>query len=460
MSTSQQVAVLPVLRNGFESGLMTNITDRISVLKALHQIIREEEQAIFEALYDDLHKGKEEAWVSELGIVLDEIKTAIRQLKKWARPKRVPTNMVNLPSSSYVYPEPLGVVLIIAPWNYPFMLLMAPLVSALSAGNTVALKPSEYAAATGLVIENIIRKLQSNRIVQVVTGVGAELVPAMMQQFRFDHVFFTGGTEVGKKIYELAAAQLVPVTLELGGKSPCVVEPDANLEVAARRITLGKFSNAGQICIAPDYLLVHESVKPALVMALQNALKTFYGNDPKSSPEFGRIINQQQFERLSSYLQNLPLITGGETDASERYLAPTLVELNSTDHPLMKEEIFGPVLPILTYKEKSEVVQIIRQHPNPLAFYLFTEDKKNVEWWLQHVRAGTCSINNTAWQFTNPHLPFGGRGNSGIGSAHGKFGFDQFTHFKSVLDTPTWFDPAIRYPPLDGKLSLFKKIIG
>jgi aldehyde dehydrogenase (NAD+) len=451
---------LGTMKAGMLSGPFTTSEQRIDLLKKIKTAILNHEEPLFKALYQDLRKGREEAWVTEIGMTIAEIDQAIRKLEKWMRPKRVSTNLLNFPSSSYLYPEPLGVVLIIAPWNYPFMLLMAPMVGAIAAGNKVVIKPSENAPATEQVIGDIIDSIPDQKDILYVKGNGAEVVPALMNGFRFDHVFFTGGTLVGKKIYEMAARQLIPVTLELGGKSPCVVEEDANFKVAARRITLGKFSNAGQICIAPDYLLVHQSKREEMVQEIIACIKSFYGEKADLSKEYCRIINRNQFLRLKGYLHYEEIIYGGHTNEADLFIEPTLVAIKDLDSRIMEEEIFGPILPVISFRTKEEALSVIQRHPNPLAFYVFTGNKQKEEDWIRTVPAGTGCVNNVTWQFTNPALPFGGRGNSGIGAAHGKHSFDRFTHYKSVLKTPTWFDPLMKYPPLSGKLNLFKKIIG
>ncbi|MFD2527065.1 aldehyde dehydrogenase family protein [Flavihumibacter stibioxidans] len=458
----QQDLILPglqAMKKHFQSGQSSSYEARRDKLLRLQSVVRRFEEDIFRALYDDLHKGKEEAWATEIGIVHAEIRQALSQLTSWMRPKRVGTNLANLPSSSHIYNEPLGVVLVIAPWNYPFMLLLSPLIGAIAAGNAAVLKPSEYAPATDALIKKMISETFAPEEIMVVQGDGATVLPAMMNHFRFDHVFFTGGTTVGRIIYQMAASQLVPVTLELGGKSPCVVEADANIEVAARRIALAKFSNAGQMCIAPDYILVHHSVKDKLVDALKDHIRKFYSGDPAKSEDFGRIINEKQFRRLVAYLQQGRILEGGKTDESARYIAPSILDEVSPDAPIMKEEIFGPILPVLTYKSMEEALQVIARNPNPLAFYIFTNSEKREKAWIESVPFGGGCVNNTAWHFTNPSLPFGGRGYSGTGACHGKFSYDCFSHRKSVMKTPTWFDPGIKYPPFKGKLSLFKKLI-
>nr|WP_214460588.1 aldehyde dehydrogenase [Flavihumibacter fluvii] len=450
---------LDLVEKKYRSGITKSYTWRRNKLLQLKALVLQHEQDIYDALYKDLHKSKEEVWATELGILLAEINFALKHLKAWMQPKRAGTNLVNLPSSSYIYTEPLGVVLIIGPWNYPFMLLMSPFVGALAAGNTVVLKPSEFAPATAALLHKMISSGFDPSEVFLVEGDGAVVVPEMMQQFTFGHVFFTGGTAIGKIIYEMAASKLVPVTLELGGKSPCVVEADANISVAARRIAGTKFSNAGQMCIAPDYILVHESVKDKLVLALKKALTDFFSANPEENENYGRIINDRQFNRLVNYLQEGHIIHGGELSAEKKYIAPTLMDQVKAGAAVMKEEIFGPILPILTFSSQQEALDIIAQNPNPLSFYVFTNSVSKEEAWIEAVSFGGGCVNNSSWHFANPHLPFGGRGKSGLGAAHGKASFDCFTHYKSVMKTPTWFDPSIKYPPYKGKLSLFKKLI-
>lgn len=450
---------LELLRKHFQSGITQPYAWRKARLEMLRELILQHEDALYTALASDLHKSREEAWVTEIGMVLSEISHTLKHLQSWMRPRRVKTNLLNLPSASYIYKEPLGTVLIIGPWNFPFLLLLGPLIGAIAAGNTVVLKPSEYAPATAALVHQMIRKGFAASEVLVVEGDGATVVPAMMQHFVFDHVFFTGGTAVGKIIYQLAANHLVPVTLELGGKSPCVVEPDANLEVAAKRIVVSKFVNAGQMCIAPDYLLVHESVRARLIEAMRKAITQFYSDEPVRSGNYGRIINEKQYLRLTQYLQQGRIIVGGECRPEERFISPTLMEGISLDDPIMKEEIFGPILPVLSFSTREEALAIIDRNPNPLSFSVYTGNTAKETEWLSAVRFGGGCVNNSSWQFSNPNLPFGGRGASGIGAAHGKYSFDCFTHQKAVLKTPTWFDPALKYPPFKGKLSLFKKVL-
>lgn len=451
---------LRMLRDRFNSGDTRPASWRKNKLEKLRQVLRLHEKEIYGALYNDLHKSKEEAYVTELGIVLEEIDEALKNLPYWMRPQKVSTNLLNLPSKSCIHTEPLGVVLIIAPWNYPFMLLLAPMVSAVAAGNTVVLKPSEFAPATAMIMRKISGLVFSPDELLYVEGDGSKIVPEMMSVFRFDHIFFTGGKRVAVQLYQAAAKDLIPMTLELGGKSPCVVTADANLTVTARRIVMTKFSNAGQMCIAPDYLLVPATVKNKLVGLLKENIVAFFSKNPKESEDYGRIINEQQFQRLVGYLKDGDIVAGGQFDVTDKYLAPTLMENVSLESQLMSNEIFGPILPILTYNNKEEALSIIQRNPDPLAFYLFTSSLKEEQFWIEKLPFGGGCINNASFQFTNSRLPFGGRGNSGIGKAHGKFSFDTFSHRKSILKTPTWFDPSIKYPPFKGKLSLIKKLIG
>ena len=355
--------------------------------------------------------------------------------------------------------EPLGVTLIIGPWNFPLQLLFNPLIGAIAAGNCVVLKPSELAPATSAIMKRIIHENFPAEYIFFIEGDGADVVPAMMTQFRFDHVFYTGGTVVGKLVYKMAAEQLVPVTLELGGKSPCVVESDANIKVAARRIALTKFSNAGQMCVAPDYVLVHESVKEKFVETLKETVLKFFSEEPSTNYNYGKIINEKQFNRLISYLDNGTIVYGGKYDPGKLYIGPTIIENVSPGAPVMKEEIFGPILPVIAFEHFEEAKTIIDRNPNPLSFYVYTSDSKKEKEWLQAIPAGGACVNNSSWHFTNHHLPLGGRGNSGIGEYHGKNSFETFSHRKAVLKTPTWFDPAIKYPPFKGKLWLFKKVV-
>jgi aldehyde dehydrogenase (NAD+) len=450
---------LEKMRDCYESGATRSFTFRKEQLVKLKNCLLAHEQEIYTALHTDLKKSKEEAYASELGLLLSEIKFILKNLAYWMEPKTVATEMVNLPASCKIYRDPLGVVLIIAPWNYPLQLLLIPLAGAIAGGNCVLLKPSEFSSATSHIVSKIISEIFPPEFVKVVEGDGATVIPDMMKDFRFDHIFYTGSVPVGKIIYKAAAEKLIPVTLELGGKSPGIVEADANLEVAARRLVLGKFLNAGQTCVAPDYILVHRSIKDDLVKRMIKAIEKFYSTDSATSDEYGKIINEKRFDKLLSYLNYGNIIYGGKHDRSKCWIAPTLIENVSMDSPLMTEEIFGPLLPVITFNTTEEAMQIVKQNANPLALYLFTSNAKKQKQWIENTPFGGGSINETAWYFANKSFPFGGVGNSGIGVYHGKHTFDTFTREKPVMKSPTWFDPSLKYPPLKGKLKLLKWFI-
>lgn len=459
MYTGPLALQLQGLRNYFHSGATRSYDFRKKQLQQLKQALLQYEQELHNALFTDLKKNPEEAWVTETGLVQSEITTAFKGLHTWMQPESAGTNLVNFPSSSRVLREPLGVVLIIGAWNYPFQLLFAPLVGAIAAGNCIVLKPSEHAPATAAVMKKIIDSIFSPQYILYVEGDGATVVPALMKDFRYDHVFYTGGAMVGKLIYQMAAEKLTPVTLELGGKSPCIVEADANISVAARRIAVTKFSNAGQMCIAPDYVLVHASRKDELMQELKKAIATFYEGDPSSAYSYGRIVNERQFNRLVNYLGEGTIVQGGQYNKEQLYIEPTILENIKPEAAVMNEEIFGPILPVIAYGTTEEAMAVVRQHPDPLSLYVFTNSKKTEEIWLQSIPFGGGCVNNTSWHFTNHHLPFGGRGSSGMGTYHGRHSFEVFSHRKAIMKTPTWFDPAVKYPPFKGKLKLFKWII-
>jgi aldehyde dehydrogenase (NAD+) len=459
MQTSDLIQKLELMRAYYKTGVTKPYGFRIEQLKKLKAAIHKYENELYEALYKDLKKSKEESWVTENGMVIAEISVMEKELKQWMQPQRVSTNLLNLPSSSKIYSEPLGVVLIIGPFNYPFQLLINPMLGAIAAGNCAVIKASEYAGATAEVVQKMITEIFPPEYILFVDGNGAEVVPAMMNHFTFDHVFFTGSIPTGKAIYKMAAERLVPVTLELGGKSPCVVESDANIKVAARRIAVTKFSNAGQMCVAPDYVLVHESKKQQLVDELKKCIVHFFSDTPEKNYNFGKIINEKQFNRIASYLTGGNVLHGGRTNKEQLFIEPTLMDGVSTDAPVMQDEVFGPVLPVHTFKTMDEAKRIIDQHPNPLSFYVYTQSSIKESEWIDAVSFGGGCVNNSSWHLTNHHLPFGGRGFSGTGKYHGKYSFDTFSHQKAVMKTPTWFDPSVKYPPFKGKLGLFKMVI-
>lgn len=453
------IASLEKIRQYFNSGATKPYAFRKEQLKKLKTSILKHEQDLYDALYADLKKSPEETWVTETGMVMAELNAALKNLHHWMEPEKVATNLLNMPSGSKIMKEPLGVVLIIGPWNYPFQLLINPLIGAIAAGNCVVLKPSEFAPATDAVMKKIIEDVFPKEYILYVQGEGAVVIPGMMNHFSFDHVFYTGSTAVGKIIYKMAAERLVPVTLELGGKSPCVVEADANIKVAARRIAIASFSNAGQMCVAPDYLLVHASVKEQLINAMKETIRHFFTDTPEKSYNYGKIINEKQFNRIAGYLLQGTVVHGGRTNKENLFIEPTILTDVSMNANIMKEEIFGPVLPVITFTTMEEAKAIIQQNPNPLSFYIYTSSSRKEKEWLEAVPAGGSCVNNSSWHLTNHNLPFGGRGFSGTGSYHGKYSFDTFSHKKAVMKTPTWFDPNIKYPPFKGKLKLFKWVI-
>jgi len=447
------------MRSYFDSGITRSFSFRKEQLKKLKAAVKKFETQIHEALYTDLKKSPEECWVTETGFLLSEISYTLKHLKNWMQPEMMPTNLLNIPSKSFVLKEPLGVVLVISPWNYPFQLLMTPLAGAIAAGNCVVLKSSEFAPATSAIMKQMIEENFDKKYIQFMEGDGATIIPEMMNHFTFDHVFYTGSTAVGKIIYKMAAERLVPVTLELGGKSPCIVEDDANIKIAAKRIVMTKFSNAGQMCVAPDYVLVHESKKDFLVSEMKKVIGKFFGDKPEESYNYGKIINEKQFNRLTGYLQQGHIVHGGRSDIEKLFIEPTIIDHIDVGSAIMKDEIFGPILPVIPFSTKEEAIKIISLNKNPLAFYVFTSGNAKEKDWLNSVAFGGGCVNNASWHLTNHHLPFGGRGFSGSGHYHGKYSFDTFSHKKSVMKTPTWFDPAIKYPPFKGKLKLFKMVI-
>ncbi len=452
-------AALDAMRNYFETGITKTYEFRKAQLQKLKAAVVAHENEIYDALHKDLRKSKEETYVTENGFFLAEINNTIKKLSGWMKPESVGTNLLNFPSKSFVIHEPLGVVLIISPWNYPFQLLMTPLIGAIAAGNCVVMKPSELAPATEAIMKKIIDSTFDKNYILYVEGDGATVVPELMNNFIFDHVMYTGSTMVGKIIYELAAKNLVPVTLELGGKSPCIVEADVDIKLAAKRIAMPKFSNAGQMCVAPDYVLVQEGVKDAFVTELKKSLIQFFGEDSQQSGFYGRIINERQFTRLEKYISNGKLLHGGKTDKADLFIEPTLLEITSMNDEVMQAEIFGPILPIISFKTMDDAVAIIKQHKNPLAMYIFTKSTEKEKQWLNAVAFGGGCVNNASYHLTNHNLPFGGRGTSGTGNYHGKFSFATFSHKKAIMKTYTWLDLYLKYPPFTGRLGFFKKII-
>ena len=459
MSAASLRDQLEFMRDYYRGGHTRSHAYRRQQLQKLKSAILQHEKDLHDALHADLKKSPEESWVTETGFVLSEINAALRNLRHWMKPERVKTNLLNFPSSSHITREPMGVVLIIGPWNYPVQLLFTPLVGAIAAGNCVALKSSEFAPETSAIMKKVIKENFSEEYILFTEGEGAQVVPDLINNFRFDHIFYTGSTAVGKIIYKMAAEQLVPVTLELGGKSPCIIESDADVKVAARRIAMTKFSNAGQMCVTPDFVLVHSDIKEKFIQALKKTLTDFFSSDPSTNYSYCKIINEKQFKRLVGYLNDGTIIHGGHHDLSKLYIEPTIIENVRPNASVMNDEIFGPILPVIPFEGFSQAKLIVDQNPNPLAFYVYTSSSEKEKTWLEAVPSGGACVNNSSWHLTNHRLPFGGRGNSGTGEYHGKNSFETFSHRKAVLKTPTWFDPNIKYPPFKGKLWLFKKVV-
>lgn len=440
----------------FESGATRPVSFRLEQLGILKKAVLAYEQEIYDALKADFSKPVFETYATEMGLVLEEIGVMEKNLKSWATPQAVGTALGNLPARSYIYPDPYGVALVIGAWNYPFQLVMAPLVGAMAAGNTVVLKPSRVAGHTYQVISRLVAEYFDPRYIACLDIHSTN--DEMLEQ-RYDYIFFTGGIQVGKIIAKAAAEHLTPTTLELGGKSPCIVDETASLEVSARRIVWGKFLNAGQTCVAPDYLLVHEKVKDKLFQYMKKTVEEFYGDNPATSADYASIINERHHERLASMITGGTIVFGGKADAAKKYIAPTLITDIDLDHPLMDDEIFGPVLPAFTFSNLDEALGIVKRFEKPLAFYIFSNNYKNQQRCMNEVQFGGGCINDTVAHLLNPELPFGGIGSSGSGAYHGKYSFDTFTHYKGVMNKVTWPDIPLRYPPYNGKLGLIKQFI-
>lgn len=441
----------------FQSGATLPLEYRLAQLRALYRGIKRFEPQILEALRSDLGKSAEESYMTEIGMCLSEIRHTARHLREWSRPRRVPTPLMHFPASSRIVREPRGVCLIIAPWNYPFLLAVGPMISAIAGGNCITLKPSEYAPATAEVLRQMLDVCFETRYCRTVTG-GAEVSAAETAR-PYDMIFFTGSTAVGRKVMAAAAENLTPVVLELGGKSPCIVDETADLAVAAARIIWGKCLNSGQTCVAPDYVLVARSRKDALIREMQRAICRFYGSDPCANPAYPRIVNERHFDRLAAMIPEHPA-AGGRADRESLKIEPTLIETTlDNPGPLMTEEIFGPLLPIVPYDEIHEALGFILSRPRPLALYLFSRNRKLQRRVVETIPFGGGCINDTISHITTPYLPFGGTGESGMGAYHGRCGFETFTHAKSILAKPFQPDVPVRYPPLEGKLDLVRKLL-
>lgn len=435
----------------------TDVSYRKQVLKKLLSSIQFHENDIIDALFKDFKKPAFEAVLTETNYVISDLKDTIEYLYSWSKPKRVWPSILNFPSSDCIYSEPYGNVLIISPWNYPFQLAMCPLVAAIAAGNKVTLKPSELAPNTAAIVAKIIGETFETSHAIAVLG-DAKMAEKLLEK-RWDYIFFTGSVKVGKIVAKYAALNLTPVTLELGGKNPCIVDQTANLQLSAKRIVWGKFLNAGQTCIAPDYLIVHESIKDKFIALLISEIIAAYGENPQISPDFARIINTQNWKRLVAFLENQKILFGGQSIENENYIAPTLLDISDVNSEVMRDEIFGPILPIVTYKNETDLEKIIVKYEKPLSLYVFSTNKKFISKIIEKYSFGGGCVNDTIIHFSNKRLPFGGVGHSGIGAYHGKMSFDLFSHKKAVVHKANWLDLPMRYAPYGNKLESIKKIL-
>ncbi|MBM7649210.1 aldehyde dehydrogenase (NAD+) [Bacillus ectoiniformans] len=442
----------------FHTGKTKEISFRKKQLLKLKQVIVENEQEILDALYKDLRKSEFEAYATEVGFTLDSIKNMLKNMDQWAKPVKVKTPVHQMPSKSWIAPEPYGSVLIVGPFNYPFQLVIEPLIGAMAAGNCAIIKPSENTPHTSALIKRMLNETFDPEYILAVEG-EKETTSAFIHS-PFDYIFFTGSVPIGKVVMKAAAENLVPVTLELGGKSPAIIDRTADLDLAAKRIVWGKLVNAGQTCVAPDYLLVHQNVKDVFVEKLKQTIFDFYGSDPKESPDFGRIVNERQFNRLRDIIRkdHEKVIFGGETDKEDLYVSPTLLEADWSDSS-MEDEIFGPILPIISYQELHEVIRKVNERPKPLALYVFTESKAIEEKVLQSISFGGGCVNDTVSHVGSPYLPFGGVGPSGMNAYHGKFSFDTFSHHKSILKKSTRFSVDLIFPPYGDKVNVIRKFL-
>lgn len=435
----------------------TSISYRKEKLKQLLQVVVNHEKEIISALYNDFKKPEFEAVVTETSYVISDLKDTIKNINNWAKPKWVLPSLLNFPSSDYILHEPYGKVLIISPWNYPYQLALCPLIAAVAAGNQVVVKPSELTPNTSKIIAKIISEVFDKEHVEVIEG-GIDVSEKLLSQ-RWDYIFFTGSVAVGKIVAKAAAEFLTPITLELGGKNPCIIDKNCNVKLTAKRIVWGKFINAGQTCIAPDYLLVNQEIKQKLIDALKEEIILAYGENPEESKDFARIVNTKNWKRLNSFLENEIILFGGKINEVDNYIAPTLLEDSKLDSLVMQDEIFGPILPIISFKEESEIEKIISKYEKPLSLYVFSNNTKWAKSIVKKYSFGGGCINDTVVHFSNKHLPFGGVGYSGIGAYHGRLSFETFSHKKSIVNKDTWLDLPMRYAPYKEKLKTLKKLL-
>ncbi len=453
MERSEIIRIRDLQNEYYLTGTTLKVDHRISALKTLKACIKNHEEEICVALKEDLGKSAYESFMCEIGMVYDEISYMVRHVHQFAKDRKVKTPLAQFHAKSYVKPSPLGTVLIMSPWNYPFLLTMDPLVDAIAAGNTVMVKPSAYSPATSAVMKKIIEACFPEEYVAVVTG-GRKENQYLLDE-KFDFIFFTGSKAVGQLVMQKSAEHLTPFALELGGKSPCIVDKTANIELAARRIVFGKYMNCGQTCIAPDYIYCHESVKDKLIEALKRETIRQYSPNPLLNEDYGKIINQKHFERLNGLIQPEKVVLGGDSNPETLQIAPTIMDNVEWTDPVMGEEIFGPIMPILTFSSIDEAVHTLNRLPHPLAFYVFTGKKKVAQYLLSRCRFGGGCVNDTIIHIASNKLGFGGVGDSGIGSYHGKWGFDAFSHYKGIVDKKTWLDLPMRYQPyqaINGKI--------
>ena len=436
-------------REYYNRGETIDVNFRIRALKALYSAVKKYEDEICEALHEDLGKSRFESYMCEIGTALEEIRYLIKHMKKFTKPKRVPTPLSQFPSRCYKQPVPYGNTLIMSPWNYPFLLTVEPLADALGGGNTAVLKPSAYSPKTSMVIEKIITEIFPVEYVAVVTGGRAENSALLLS--KFDFVFFTGSQSVGKEVLRHTAEHLTPAVLELGGKSPCIVEESADIKLSAKRIVFGKYLNCGQTCVAPDYILCHRSVKDELIKEIVFQIKEQFGENPIDNPDYGKIINEKHFERLTGLIDYDKVVAGGNCEREKLKIAPTVMDGVTYDDAVMGEEIFGPILPIITYDEFYAVTEEIRKKDKPLALYIFSSNKEHIRYVVRNLSYGGGCVNDVVVHVASSYMGFGGVGESGMGSYHGKDGFDTFTHYKSVMDKKTWLDIPLRYQPYKGK---------
>ncbi len=451
--------VFDAQQNFFNSNSTKDISWRLKQLSKLENLLKQNEEMLYEAIKDDFEKSQFETYVTELSFIYSEIAYTTKHLKSWAKRKKVATGLANFPARSYIIPEPLGTCLVIGAWNYPYQLSLLPAVAALAAGNTVIIKPSEMPARTAAAMAQIINTNFDPKILYVAEG-AVEMTTELLK-LKFDKIFFTGSTAVGKIIYKAAAENLVPVTLELGGKSPTFVVADADIEVTAQRIVWAKFLNAGQTCVAPDFIMVEKSIEQKFLNALKEEIEKRYSNIQVTDDHYLQIINDKNFARLTGLIDQSKVFYGGQTNSENRFIAPTIMQNVTFEDKVMQEEIFGPILPVISFDSIEEAIAKVKAQPKPLSLYIYSKSSKTIDKLLNELSFGSGAVNDSLMQLSNHHLPFGGVGNSGMGSYHGKTSFDNFSHFKSILHKPFWFESSMKYAPYtDMKLKLVKWIMG